>query len=328
MNSSLIRLIECLADGQFHSGEELGRIIGVSRAAVWKHLQQLEDLGLNLVRRKGLGYAIQGGLSLLKDGDIRNNLTGKATSLLNALIIEAQTTSTNQVLLDAVRNGLGHGQVCLAEQQTAGRGRRGRSWISPYAANIYLSAGWRFTQGVTALEGLSLAVGVAVCSALESLGYRQLQLKWPNDVLLRERKLAGILIELAGDVSGECFVIVGIGLNVRMPELSGDAIDQPWIDLASENSGVIDRNQLVAALINELLPMLSDFESDGFAVWKSAWEARNAFLGRPVRLITPASTTEGIMLGVSDSGGVRLNVNGEEELFLGGEISLRSGESR
>jgi len=324
LSKTLRQLIERLADGQFHSGEELGKLIGVSRAAIWKHLQQLEALGVYLIRRKGLGYALDGGLSLLKEAHIAELLTRQSISSLQSFTVLEQTVSTNQVILDAIRNGRSHGHVCLAEQQTGGRGRRGRTWVSPYAANIYLSLGWRFTQGVTALEGLSLAVGVAVCETLENLGYQHLTLKWPNDILMHQKKLAGILIELAGDASGECYVVIGIGLNVRMPDIAAAGIDQPWIDLASISKSPIDRNQLAAALINSLIMLLSSYEAVGFAGYKSAWESRNAFLNEKVQLITPSKVTEGKMLGVNDSGGVRLEVEGKEALFLGGEISLRS----
>lgn len=323
MNNTQQLLIKCLADGRFHSGEELGREAGVSRAAVWKHLQQLDALGIDVTRQKGKGYVVAGGLSLLDESRIRSLLSSDAASVLAGLHLLLQTASTNQFLLDRVKSADAHAQACFVERQTAGRGRRGREWVSPFAANIYMSMAWRFTLGVAALEGLSLAVGVAVCEALQAMGYEHLQLKWPNDILLNGRKLAGILIELAGDASGECFVVVGLGLNVNMPEPAAAQIDQPWTDLASISAGLPDRNGIAATLLNGLTPLLSGYERDGFGRYRGAWESRNAYQGQIVSLITPATTVSGVMLGVSDSGGLRLQVDGLEQVHLGGEISLR-----
>lgn len=323
MNSTQQLLIKCLADGCFHSGEELGREAGVSRAAVWKHLQQLDALGIDVTRQKGRGYVVVGGLSLLDADRMQSLLTAEAAALLSALDILLQTESTNQYLLDQVASSGAHAQVCFAERQTRGRGRRGRHWVSPFAANIYMSMSWRFTQGVAALEGLSLAIGVAVCDALQAMGFEHLQLKWPNDILLGGRKLAGILIELAGDVSGECYVVVGLGLNVNMPNSMAMQIDQPWTDLASISTGLPDRNRIAAMLLNGLIPLLSRYEQDGFGRYRGAWESRNAYQGQRVNLITPATTVSGVMLGVSGSGGLRLQVDGLEQVYLGGEVSLR-----
>jgi Biotin-(acetyl-CoA carboxylase) ligase len=177
-------LVRCLADGEYHSGELLGQIAGVSRAAVWKQLQSLQLLGIEVVSQKGRGYVIKGGLALLSSAALQSALDESAQQMVSKLTILQQTDSTNQAVLNAVPQGAGHGLVVLAEQQTAGRGRRGRVWASPYGANIYLSVGWRFSLGAAALEGLSLAVGVAVAHALKVLGYPQSQLKWPNDVLV------------------------------------------------------------------------------------------------------------------------------------------------
>ncbi|SMF45176.1 BirA family transcriptional regulator, biotin operon repressor / biotin-[acetyl-CoA-carboxylase] ligase [Alteromonadaceae bacterium Bs31] len=324
MQSKQTQLLAVLADGNYHSGENLGELLGVSRAAVWKQLQQLEQLGIEVKSQKGKGYCIEGGLSLLSAKSIMAALSSDAAELLTRLDVLNGVDSTNQYLLEKVTQSEVHGLVCTAEQQTAGRGRRGRPWVSPYGGNIYLSLAWRFSQGVAAVEGLSLAVGVAVAQALEGLGCEGLVLKWPNDVLYKGKKLGGILLELAGDASGEFHVIVGIGLNVRMAKGAGAQVDQAWTDLADVGGVSLERNRIIAHLLERLLPMLETYEREGFSQYHSAWEQRNAHLGRTVELESPANTVQGEMLGVTSSGGLRLQVGEREEVFLGGEISVRA----
>ena len=139
--------------------------------------------------------------------------------------------------LRRVEAGGRSGLVCTAEQQTAGRGRRGREWISPFGRNLYVSTVWEFTQGAAALEGLSLAVGVAVAQALKGLGLPEVQLKWPNDIQHEGKKLGGVLLEMVGDASRQCQVVVGIGVNVAMPGAAANAIDQAWTDISRMTAG-------------------------------------------------------------------------------------------
>jgi birA, biotin-[acetyl-CoA-carboxylase] ligase region len=331
MNSKLYSLLHRLSDGEFHSGEVLGEVAGVSRAAVWKQLQQLQELGVGVVSQRGRGYVIPGGLSLLEARKISAHLQPDVSSRLVGLDILPEVDSTNKFVLERTSMATGHGLVCVAERQKAGRGRRGRTWVSPFGANIYLSVGWSFSQGVAALEGLSLAVGVAVSRALEGLGFLGVQLKWPNDLLVEEKKLGGILLELTGDASGDCSVVTGIGLNVKMPSVMAAHIDQPWADLASlENVRAqsepeyLDRNIIIAAILNELIPMLSAFEGSGFEPYRLEWERLNAHGGSRVNLHTPSQSIEGVVIGVTHAGGLRLMVDGEEKVFLGGELSLRA----
>ncbi len=319
-----VQLLQTLADGAYHSGESLGDLLGVSRAAVWKHLQQLERLGLELISLRGKGYCIEGGLSLIEQGKVIAGLKADVVALCERVEVLQQVDSTNKYLLEASSKRDVHAWVCLAEQQTAGRGRRGRRWVSPYGSNIYLSLAWRFSQGVAAVEGLSLAVGVAVAQALEGLGCEGLQLKWPNDVLHQGKKLGGILLELAGDASGEFYVVVGIGLNVSMAASAGAQVDQAWTDLASIGGVTLDRSRVSAGLLQELLPLLSAYESSGFGRYRAAWELRNAHLGKTVELLSPSSSVSGEVIGVTDGGGLRLRVGEREEVFLGGEISVRA----
>lgn len=315
-------VIKILADGEFHSGESLGAALGVTRAAVWKRLQALAPMGLNVESVKGRGYRLSGGLCLLDAQVIEQQIAPSAKALLCELTCLDEVDSTNQFLLSQAS---GRGAVCLAERQSAGRGRRGRGWVSPYGQNIYLSLRWQYEQGVTALEGLSLAVGAVVADLLErDLGLRGVSLKWPNDVMLRGRKLGGVLIEVGGDLTGDCAVVVGLGLNVGMSaSATTDDISQPWADLLQ--AGIkADRNQLSAALVSCLLPLLSRYPDKGFQGYRSLWLRHAAYLDAPVRVISQTQCSDGIMRGVDHSGCLLVEVDGELRSYSGGEVSLRS----
>ncbi len=317
-------ILPMLADGEFHSGQALAKTLGVSRTAVWKQLNRLEDLGLELESVRGLGYRIPGGLELLDDAKVRADLSERAGALLGDLLLLDTVDSTNAEALRRIESGRARGLVCSAEQQSAGRGRRGRTWVSPYARNIYVSVVWEFSQGAAALEGLSLAVGVAVARALESLGVPALQLKWPNDLLSEGAKLGGILLEMAGDASGACQVVVGVGLNVRMPDRAAGEIDQPWTDLFHLcGEALPSRNALLAAVLNELLPLLAGFEGEGFTPWREAWMARDAYADCPVVVRSADKQMAGTARGVDERGALRLETSVGVQSLFGGELSLR-----
>ncbi|WP_233998639.1 bifunctional biotin--[acetyl-CoA-carboxylase] ligase/biotin operon repressor BirA [Microbulbifer pacificus] len=319
-------LLALLADGEVHSGESLGEVLGVSRAAVWKQLQKLESLGLQVASEKGRGYRLCGGLDLLDEPAIRGQLARETLPLLGPLRVFDRVDSTNARMLVALETGAGHCEVLLAEQQTAGRGRRGRTWLSPFGAGISISIGWRFSGGVQLLEGLSLAVGVALARALARFDVPDVRLKWPNDVWCRGRKLAGVLLELSGDLTDRCAVVIGIGLNMRLPAAAADTIGQPWIDLAEVRPG-ISRNALVAAMLDELLPMLASYPESGFAVWREAWQALDQFAGVEVCLQSAQQRWCGIERGVDASGALLLEIDGTCRAFHGGELSLRPAGS-
>ncbi|WP_027330670.1 bifunctional biotin--[acetyl-CoA-carboxylase] ligase/biotin operon repressor BirA [Marinimicrobium agarilyticum] len=324
---SLSRLLARLADGDYHSGDELGECLGVSRAAVWKQLRKLDDLGLELESVRGKGYRLAGGLEMLDPQKLRSALSAETLSVVSALDILTTTDSTNSRALERAAEGR-TGYVCLAEHQSAGRGRRGRTWVSPFGRNLYLSLGWSFEGGASQLEGLSLAVGVALCQVLERHGLTGLALKWPNDVLWRGKKLAGILLEMAGDPAGACHVVVGVGMNLAMPPEAAKQIEQPWVDLGSvcdqESCQWPERNALAASLIERLVSLLSHYHRTGFSHWRQEWQGRDAFSGRPVRLSSGTRVLEGIARGVDETGALRLDVNGELVRCHGGELSMRA----
>jgi len=319
-------LLSLLADGAFHSGQDLANGLGVSRTAVWKQLKALvAEYGLDLESVRGRGYRIPGGIDLLDAAAVRTALSGRARELLSDMEVLESVDSTNAELARRAAQGAGPGLVCSAERQTAGRGRRGRHWVSPYARNLYLSVLWQFNQGAAALEGLSLAVGVAVARALADCGVRGVRLKWPNDILLDGAKLGGILLEMQGDVAGPCRVVIGVGLNVAMPGEAARAIDQAWTDIATATGGRAPaRNAVLAAVLNELLPLLADFEQGGFARWRDEWQALDAFVDTPVLLHTGADTLAGTARGVDARGALLLETSTGVQPVYGGEISLRA----
>jgi BirA family biotin operon repressor/biotin-[acetyl-CoA-carboxylase] ligase len=319
-------ILPLLADGEFRSGQDLAEALGVSRTAVWKQVNRLVvETGLRIESVRGKGYRIPGGLDLLDANQVKSELDSSAVALLTELAILDVVDSTNAEVLRRAEHGCSAGLVCTAEQQTAGRGRRGRQWVSPYASNLYVSVLWDFNQGAAALEGLSLAVGVAVARALHACGVPPVQLKWPNDVLFRGAKLGGILLEMSGDAAGHCRVVVGVGLNVAMPATAATAIDQAWTDVRTISAGSMPgRNRLLAALLNELLPLLARFEQQGFSQWRDAWQALDAFAGASIVLTSGAGQVTGIARGVDQRGALQLETTTGMQAIYGGEISLRA----
>lgn len=320
------QLLAILADGAFHSGEELGERLGVSRAAIWKQLKKLDELGLRVHSVKGRGYRIPDGLDLLDLPTLKAQLDERARALLGPIRLELQTASTNRAALAAAQRGDAHGALFLAERQTAGRGRRGRQWVSPFGCNLYFSLVWTFAGGAAALEGLSLVVGCALRRGLADAGVEGVMLKWPNDLLHGDRKLAGILLEMTGDASGLCQVVIGAGINVRMPEEMAAAIDQPWTDIARVAPACGDRNRLLARVLDRLVEALTDFARQGFAPFRAEWQDCNAHRDRPVTLRTESLGVTGICRGVDASGALLLETDAGVRAFHGGELSLRGAE--
>lgn len=323
-------LMRLLSDGEVHSGEQLGEALGISRAAVWKQLKKLEALGVEVVAVKGRGYQLSQHLEPLEGAKIVERLPAQARHHLARLFVEDQLPSSNEYLRQRFEQGAGHGEVCLVELQTAGRGRRGRVWSTPWGQSLMLSLGWRFESGIAVLEGLSLAVGVVVAQVLEQHGVAP-KLKWPNDILLSEQgdgpgdelgKLAGILIEVTGDAAGPCEVVIGMGMNLWLPAAQRAAIDQPVAALF-ERLPDISRNQLASDVVSGLLAMLANFEQHGFAAWRDAWNQRHAYAGLPIRVIQGQQTSDAIAGEVDESGNLWVAENGHSRRLAGGEISVR-----
>ncbi len=314
------KLLELLADGKIHSGEEIGSALSVSRAAVWKRLQKLEELGIQVESIKGKGYQIVEGLDLLDEQKIRTALMGIIENLLLVWSID----STNKYILDRCNSGEGHRSLCIAETQSEGRGRRGRVWHSPFACNLYFSIGWQFSGGAKCLEGLSLAVGVCIARVLKKAGLIDVGLKWPNDVVVQGKKIAGILLEMTGDASGQCQVVVGIGLNVKMQKLADKIqIDQPWTDVSSHSINEPNRTNLLLAAVLEVESMLQDYEVRGFEYYKEEWEILDICRNKQIKLSTPAMEVLGYGKGVTSGGEIIIATDDGEHIYNGGEVSLR-----
>ncbi len=314
-----LTLIRCLADGRFHSGAELGEALGISRAAIWKRVQRLDQWGLVVESVRGKGYRLPRPLDLLDPSALALALGGRAT-----LQFEPVTASTNADALALAASGAPAPVVVTTECQSAGRGRRGRAWQSPFGANLYVSVLYELAGGFAALGGLSLAAGVAVAGALERAapGLRP-GLKWPNDLLVDGAKLGGVLIELAGEMDGRVQVVVGVGLNVAMNDRQAGAIDQSWTDLQRACATPPNRTALVGAVALALIDMLDRFAADGFAPFVAPFEALDLCRDQPVMLHAAEGTRRGVARGVAEDGALRVEIDGETRTVHGGEVSLR-----
>lgn len=317
-NTIPLTLISLLADGEFHSGEQLGESLGMSRAAINKHIQTLRDWGVDVFTVPGKGYSLPEPIQLLDETFIRREVAQGSVAVLPVI------DSTNQYLLDRLA-GLQSGDACVAEYQQAGRGRRGRKWISPFGANLYISMYWRLEQGPAAAIGLSLVIGIVMTEVLRDLGADQVRVKWPNDLYLDDRKLAGILVELTGKTGDAAQIVIGAGVNLAMRNAQAGDINQGWINL--QEAGVrIDRNVLAARLITELRSALHCFEQEGLTPFLSRWEVLDNFINRPVKLIIGEKEIFGISRGIDSQGALLLEQDGVVKPWVGGEISLRSAE--
>jgi len=315
-------LIKLLASGQFCSGEFLGSQLGISRAAIWKKIKKLECFGLHCESLKGKGYRIPGGLNLLDKKQLEQIVNEDLASGSVELDLRLQVGSTNTIALEMSEQAVPSGYVCLAEQQLAGRGRLGRTWVSPFARNIYLSMLWRFPAGAGSLDGLSLVVGLAVVRTLKRCGLDGVGLKWPNDVLVLDKKIAGILLEMQGDATGACSVVIGVGLNVTMPAAASEQITQPWTDIGSHLDKV-DRNKVVGYLITEIYNALATFQREGFLSSKQEWERHDTFRGQAVSVYLGDQLVNGVADGISERGEFRLKVGESTHVFSGGEVTIR-----
>jgi BirA family biotin operon repressor/biotin-[acetyl-CoA-carboxylase] ligase len=315
-------LLRRLADGEFHSGEVLAKHFSVTRATVNNALRDAADYGLTLYSVRGRGYRLARPLQWLDAERIYAGLESSRDELHIEVLDHA--TSSNALLLQRSAKGAASGTVLAVEWQTAGRGRLGRTWHSGLGDALTFSVLWRFERGLAALSGLSLAVGVAMMRALKELGVRDAGLKWPNDVLLNDGKLAGILLEAQGDMLGPSAVVLGIGLNLAVPEELRERVDQKVSDLASLELPAQERNTVLAVTLKHLVAILHEFEERGFAPLRAEWESYHAFQQCPVKLLMPdGSNIAGIVLGVTDEGALRLVTAQGEQVFNAGEVSLR-----
>ena len=321
-------LVKILADGNFHSGEEIGAALGVSRAAVWKQLQKLEAMDIPFNSVKGKGYRLPEAVTLLSKEALAAH--GFPHAVFDQVDISLSLDSTNNAMMQMAENNTDGRKICFAEMQTAGRGRRGRTWVSPFAQNLYFSMLWPFSQGIAAIQGLSLAVGLAIHRALSELGVERAGLKWPNDILADHQgvksKLGGILIELTGDVTDACQVVIGVGLNLDVRIQDQAKIDQQAVG-AKQLGVTADRNEITAVVVKHLVDVLETFSVSGFAPLKDEWSEVDAFKGLSAKLVLPSSEIHGTCMGVNEKGELILDTETGIQLFNAGEVSLRLGDA-
>ena len=324
-------LLGLLSDGHFHSGTDLGEKLGVSRTSIWKHIKTLDtEYGLDIQTVSGKGYRLANAIELLDKERIFSGLDAAAKKILASFEIKTVLDSTNHYLMqqDVRQSECGH--VVLAEMQTAGRGRRGKTWVSPFAQNIYLSLLWHFDNSAINLSGVSLAVGVAVINVLQQKGVQDLALKWPNDIYWQGRKLGGILLELKGEAAGPCSMVVGLGLNVDMSREAADDIDQAWVDLNtisqqsnSASLNKISRNNMISELLMELLPTMQRYAQHGLKPFRSQWQQNDMLKDKSVTLLLPQQQRTGIARGIDEQGALLFESEGKLEAVYAGEVSLR-----
>ena len=318
-------ILRLLADGEFHSGAALAQAVEVSRASVWNAVQEVEAAGLEVYRIRGRGYRLAQALSMLNAGRLAYWLGDAAP--FNLEIID-ETESTNTLLMQRAQAGASHASVIVAEWQRAGRGRLNRPWHAAVGGALTFSVLWRFSQGAATLAGLSLAVGLAVVRALESFGFGSVNgvgLKWPNDVLWRGHKLAGILIEMQGEALGPSAVVIGAGVNVRLSSTVNTRIDQAATDVETLCGHPVDRNQLLAMMLSEFNRVLLEFEREGFQPFREDWQRRHVHQGCPVKLTLPGGLSEsGLARGVGNDGALLLETARGIRPFHSGDVSLRA----
>lgn len=322
MNNLVFPILKLLADGRFHSGEDIARQFSVTRASVWNAIQAAEALGIEIFSVRGRGYRLPEAVQLLDINAVQLALGEQAPAF--SLQILDEIDSTNRYLMQQAGQGAAHGSVVAALLQTQGRGRRGRSWQASLGASLTFSLLWRFQLGAAALSGLSLAVGLALVRTLHQFGLQSARLKWPNDVLIGEQKLAGILIELQGDMEGPSAAVIGIGLNLQLPPATRARIDQPVTDIAGHLPAPINPNELLGQLLQQLSSVLTQFEQQGFAELGAEWQRHHAYHQQQVRLLFPDGREQhGEVQGIAEDGVLLVATAQGVQRFTSGEISLR-----
>lgn len=324
-DQALFPILRRLSDGRFHSGQALAQAFGLSRGSVFNVIRQAQAMGLDVYAVRGRGYKLPRPIEWLDGERIRRSLGTHAAAFDIRIVDSAE--STNTMLMQAGLRGAASGSVLCTEYQHAGRGRRGRSWHAVLGGSLTFSVLWRFDNGLQSLAGLSLAVGLAIARALNRLGSHRTRLKWPNDVLMDYRKLAGILVEVQGDLDGAALAVVGVGLNLNLSDAQRDAVDQAVVDL-DEMGIATGRNEVLAACLRELDAVMTVFRQQGFAGLRDDWMALDAYGGKSVSLKLPdRSEVHGTAAGVDASGALLLRDTPTGlQIFNGGEISLRLAE--
>lgn len=322
MNNLTFPILRLLADGRFHSGEAIAQHFNVSRTTIWSALQEAETLGVEIFSVRGRGYKLPEAITLLDRNAVLAAI-GEERAWFS-LELHDQLESTNSYLMKQASAGAAHATCIAALLQTRGKGRRGRAWQAALGASLTFSLLWRFQVGASALSGLSLAVGIAIIRALHAIGVSAARLKWPNDVLVNQEKLAGILIELQGDMEGPSAAVIGIGINLRLPENLKQHIDQAAIALEAAAPQPVNPSEFLGLLLKNLANVLREFESNGFESLRDEWVRHHAYQGQAVSLSLPdGRQIEGMVNNVAVDGVLLVDTAAGTQRFSAGEISLR-----
>jgi BirA family transcriptional regulator, biotin operon repressor / biotin---[acetyl-CoA-carboxylase] ligase len=320
-------LLVLLSDGEVRSGESLAEQLGQTRAAVWKGVERLRALGIGVQALARRGYRLTEPIELLQADRVLRELSAPSRRRLRNLEILFEVDSTSTRLLAAAKPPpIGVADACTSELQHAGRGRLGRRWIAPFGSGLAISLAWSFSDAARALPALSLGVGVAVSRALVRAGAAGIALKWPNDIWYHDRKVGGVLLEIRAEAGGPGQVVIGVGINVRLPAAARQEIEASGARVAAVADAcntLPSRNQIAGTLLDELLSMLVEFERVGFPAYRDEWTALDALNGRPVQVQLGDRNVTGTARGADLDGALLLEVDGSLQRFVSGEASLR-----
>jgi BirA family biotin operon repressor/biotin-[acetyl-CoA-carboxylase] ligase len=322
------RLLTLLADGGFYSGEKLAKRLRISRGGIWKCIRALRALGIDVESVPRQGYRLPRAVDLLDKAAILQAMPAAAREHIEQLDVLLTVDSTNRYIGDCPDTEPGQVQVCVAELQNAGRGRRGRSWLAPFGTGICMSLRWQFAEAPPTFSALSLAVGVATVNAFRRLGIEGVGLKWPNDLIWQNRKLGGILIEMRGESAGPASVVIGIGINMQMPGAVRIRLAEQQAVLIADVHEIMrgrtpPRNVVIGAIVDEVVTMLATFTQRGFEPFAEEWRRLDTLADAQVKIISGTETTFGTARGVEIDGTLLVDVNGQLRRFASGEVSLR-----
>lgn len=327
MNIYAIPILRLLGDGKYHSSASIIEHFQCSHRTISKALESINALGIHLTKLRGKGYCWDRPILWLNSDVVLRNLTSNINLRFFDLIILDSIDSTNDFLLKNLmiqQEKNTHIFVVAAELQTAGRGRLGRTWYSGLGDSLTFSLRWHFNRSISELSGLSLVIGIAIVRVLISFSIKDVSLKWPNDILFHRSKLAGILIELRGEVLGSSCAVIGVGINFNLSNKIKATIEQEVTDLFTITGEYIDRNVILGALLSELLDILIAFEKYGFVHFKKEWVSYHAFEGKRVYLTLPnGSVIEGVVDGINDTGELFLITAVGRNSYNAGYVSLR-----
>lgn len=326
--SRRVKLLQLLADGEFHSGETLAKQLNVTRAAVWKLIGVLRDMGVGIQSHARKGYHLSHAVQLYNASHISSMLDSQCREQLQRIDVLLTVDSTNQYISDHPADQGRQAVLCVAEIQSAGRGRRGRSWLAPFGSGICMSLGYWFDSVPNGFSAVTLVVGVALIRALQSVGVTDAKLKWPNDVVWQGRKLAGVLTEMRGESAGPTHVVMGIGCNMRLPEATRAqlAATQTGVVDLYEASGeqTLDRNAVVAAFTAQVLSCMKTFAQQGFVAFIHEWERYDALRNAEVKVMQAEQSMLGVARGVSEDGSLLIETPQGIQRFTSAEVSLRA----